>query len=77
MQGQKLPTYFKFVLSTNTDKTASISPDASTFYLNITFKDNLTSCSTGLAYRTFTLDQSADKLWDERIKNFLFKQEFI
>lgn len=77
MLGNKLPTYFKIILSTNTEKTTSLSPDASTFYLNITFKDNQISCSTGMAYKTFTLDKSSEQLWDERIKNFLFKYQFI
>lgn len=77
MQGHTLPTYFKIILSTKPDKTQQLSPDASTFYLNITFKDNQITCSTGTAYKGFTLDKSADQIWDERIKQFLFKYEFI
>ncbi len=46
-------------------------------YLNIHFKDNQISCSTGTSYKTFTLDQSADKLWDEKMKQFLFKYNFM
>lgn len=77
MLGNKLPTYFKIILSTNKDKTLQLSPDASTFYLNITFKENQITCSTGTAYTDFTLDKSADHIWDERIKHFLFKYQFI
>lgn len=77
MQGHKLPVYFKIILCTNTEKTAALSPSASTFFLNITFKDNKTTCSTGTSYQTFTLDQSADKIWDDKIKRFLFKYQFI
>lgn len=77
MQGNTLPTYFKIILATNEEKTASLSFDASAFYLNIHFKDNKTICSTGTSYKTFTLDQSADTIWDEKIKKFLFKYEFI
>lgn len=77
MSGHKLPTYFKIILSTNTEKTLHLSPDASTFYLNITFKDNQITCSTGTAYKGFTMDKSADHIWDERIKQFLFKYQFI
>ncbi|MBP3886141.1 MAG: hypothetical protein J6F30_00595 [Cellulosilyticum sp.] len=77
MQGHTLPTYFKIVLSTKAEKTAQLSPDAATFYLNITFKDNQITCSTGTAYKSFTLDKSADQIWDERIKQFLFKYQFI
>ena len=77
IMGQKLPTYFKIVLSTNLQKTEAISPAASTFFLNIIFKDNEIKCSTGVAYKEFTLDNSCEKDWDERIKNFLFKYQFI
>lgn len=77
LSGNKLPTYFKIILSTNKDKTSQLSSDASTFYLNITFKDNQITCSTGTAYKSFTLDQSADHIWDERMKQFLFKYQFI
>lgn len=77
MQGHILPTYFKIILCTPSSKTAQLSQDASTFYLNITFKDNQMTCSTGTAYKDFTFDKSADHIWDERIKHFLFKYEFI
>ena len=77
MQGNKMPTYFKIILGTNTDKTTSISTDVSAFYLNIHFKENQITCSTGTSYKTFTLDQSADTLWDEKMKHFLFKYNFM
>lgn len=77
MQGTKLPTYFKIVLATNIAKTASLSDDVSSFYLNIHFKDNQITCSTAAAYKTFILDKSADVLWDEKIKQFLFKYNFM
>lgn len=77
MQGSKLPTYFKIILSTNKEKTIDISSEVSAFHLNIHFRDNQTTCSTGTAYKSFSLDQSPDYIWDEKIKNFLFKYQFI
>ena len=77
IQGIKSPTYFKIVLATNDEKTSTLSPDASAFYLNIIFKENLMICSTGTSYKTFMLDQSADKLWESHIKDFLFHYHFI
>ena len=77
MQGTKMPTYFKIILGTNKEKTASLSPEASAFCLNIHFKENQISCSTGTSYKTFTLDKSADTLWDEKMKQFLFKYQFM
>lgn len=77
MSGNKLPTYFKIILSTNKERTLDICPDATTLYLNITFKDNHISCGTGTAYATFTMNKSGELEWDERIKRFLFKHNFI
>lgn len=77
MIGKKLPTYFKIILCTSKEKTIHLSPDVSTFYLNLTFKDNQVTCTTGTAYSGFTLDKSAETIWDERIKQFLFKYDFI
>ena len=77
LQGTRMPSYFKMVLSTNEEKTLALSEEVSTFFLNIQLKDNQTSCSTGCAYKGFTLNKSADKVWDERIKKFLLKYEFI
>lgn len=77
MNGNKLPTYFKIVLSTNQTKTEELSPLASTFYFNITFKENIITITTGTAYKVFTLDQTPDTLWDKQIQEFLFKYQFI
>ncbi len=77
MSGNKLPTYFKIILSTNKERTIDICPQATTLYLNITFKDNHINCSTGTAYATFTMDKSGEMAWDERIKSFLFKHNFM
>lgn len=77
MIGKKLPTYFKIILSTSKEKTAQLSPDAATFYLNITFKENQVACTTGTAYTNFTMDKSAEKAWDERMQHFLLKYDFI
>ncbi|MEG0388587.1 MAG: DUF5721 family protein [Niameybacter sp.] len=75
--GTKSPSYFKIILCTNDQKTAAISDQADTFFVNITFKAAEIQVSTGVAYKTFTLDKSPEKLWDEKIKHFLFKYDFL
>ncbi len=77
VHGNKLPTYFKIILSTNADKTAAISHDVTTFFLNIEFQDNQITCTTATAYKAFTMDKSAEKAWDTRIQDFLFKYHFL
>lgn len=77
LAGQKPPTYFKLILSTSKAKTEALSTELDTCFLNITFKDNLITCSTGVAYHTFSLDKTPEKIWDERIKKFLLQYNFI
>lgn len=75
--GSKSPSYFKIILCTNKTKTTAISTDVDTFFVNITFKSGEIHVGTGVAYKTFTLDKSPEKIWDEKIKQFLFKYEFL
>lgn len=75
--GTKSPSYFKIILSTNAQKTIAISDQVDTFFINITFKEASIQVGTGVAYKTFTLDKSPEKIWDEKIKHFLFKYEFL
>lgn len=75
--GSRQPSYMKIIFATTPEKTAQISQEASTFFLNITYKDYEMSCSTGIAYKTFTLDKSDEKIWDQKMKQFLLKYDFI
>lgn len=75
--GSKSPSYFKIILSTNRTKTEAISDQVDTFFVNITFKSSEITVSTGVAYKTFTLDKSPESIWDNKIKNFLFKYNFL
>lgn len=77
LQGHRPPTYFKIILAASPEKTAALSQEAHTFYLNIQFKDNHLICSTGVSYKIFSLDQSGDMLWDKRIEKFLLQHHFI
>lgn len=77
MQGHHLPSYFKIVLSTTSEKTISISEEVSCFFLNFTFKDNMLICTTGTAYKNFTLDKTPEMIWDKKIEQFFFQYHFI
>lgn len=77
MTGAKSPSYFKIVLATTQQKAQAISPDVETCFINLIFKDNQMTCTTGVAYKTFSLDKSPDHIWDEKMKQFLFKYEFL
>lgn len=77
IKGTQSPTYFKIILSTPFEKTQSISPEVSTFFLNITYKDGVIQCTTGTAYSNFSLDQTPEKIWDNEIKEFLISQQLV
>jgi len=77
IKGKKSPTYLKVILSTTKHETQDISLDASTFFLNIVYKDEAIQCSTGTAYTTFTLDKTPEKAWDDHITQFLVSHKLI
>ncbi|HHX62534.1 MAG TPA: hypothetical protein GX707_17750 [Epulopiscium sp.] len=77
IKGKKSPTYLKVVLSTTQHETQDISLDASTFFLNIVYKDEAIHCTTGTAYTTFTLDKTPEKTWDDQMTQFLISHNLI
>ena len=77
IKGKKSPTYLKVVLSTPQRETQDISLDASTFFLNIVYKEESIQCTTGTAYTTFTLDKTAEKAWDDHMTQFLVSHKLI
>ncbi|OON92282.1 MAG: hypothetical protein ATN34_02655 [Epulopiscium sp. Nele67-Bin002] len=73
-------SYFKLVLSiskVNDLQHQFVTDDTCTFFLNITFKDNQINCTTGCAYKTFTLDKSAEQNWDKYIEKLFISNNFI
>lgn len=77
IKGKKSPTYLKVVLSTPQHETQDISLDASTFFLNIVYKEESIQCTTGTAYTTFTLDKTPEKAWDDHMTQFLVSHKLI
>lgn len=77
IKGSKSPSYFKIILSTSPEQTQQISDAASTFFLNITFKDRIISCITGTAYASFSLDKTPEQTWDKKMTEFLISHSLI
>ena len=77
IKGKKSPTYFKIVLSTCPRSTQEISTEASTFFLNITYKDQAISCITGTAYSSFSLDKTPEQTWDDQMTRFLISNKLV
>lgn len=48
--------------------------DVSGLFLNLHFQAGCLTCTTGTALRTFTLDKSLDRIWDEMITRFFLQK---
>ena len=77
IKGTKSPTYLKIILSTPPSKTKEISDEASTFFLNISYKEGAISCITGTAYTSFSLDKTPEQTWDQKMTQFLISNNLV
>lgn len=80
IRGKRTPLYFKFVFllspknaaNTITSTDTAFGPDdINGILLNLTFRDGAMVLTTGVSYRTFTLDHSFDQAWDTLAARFL------
>ena len=80
IKGKRTPSFFKFVLllsPTNLEKTLQqstsslTSADVTAAFINLKFQNNSLLLTTGISYRTFTIDKNLDHEWDALIKKFL------
>lgn len=85
LKGKKKPVYFKFVfLLSQTNQASTIAKSGSSFcnedisamYLNLTYKNNILTCTTGISYKLFSLDKTLEQEWDRLVKIF-FRQNKI
>ena len=85
IKGKHTPVSFKFVFllsKENQQKTlaslhSSFAPeDISGMYLNLKYQAGEIICTTGISYRSFSMDKSLDLAWDEMVMRF-FKNHKI
>ncbi len=77
ISGKQSPQFLKIVMSTNSLDTTEVPEDISTFFVNIVYKENVTTITTGCAYAKFTLDKSYESIWDKHIQTLLISNNFI
>lgn len=86
IKGKHTPSFFKFVLllsPSNLEKTlqqtgsALTQQDVSAAFINLKFQNNALVLTTGISYRTFSIDKSLDREWDTLVKKFLKNHEII
>ena len=78
VRGKHTPGYMKFVFgATNSLRREILSgqdvdpEDVTGFYINAMFRDGQLTTTTGTSMRTFTMDKTAETLWDQWFRNFL------
>ena len=85
IKGNRTPLHFKFVLQLskeNQQRTIEKSgcnfrtEDITGMFINIRYQDQKLTCTTGISYKTFTMDRSLDQEWDRLITVF-FKNHQI
>lgn len=78
IRGKRTPLHFKIIfqitpsqLSALTgEKESTVFTNISSLFLNIQYKNNLLLCTTGTFQKSFSLDKSAEQLWDQIVQSF-------
>ena len=76
IKGKHTPVYMKLTLYLKPDMALKLlggEANALVDYLiiNISFANNHVNVTTGIAYREFTLDKEADRIWDKYVSELL------
>lgn len=84
IKGNRVPISFKVVLLLSKENTFNMlkkysyqisMADVDGFFVNIIYENNEIHIITGISYKTFILDKTIDKEWDNSIKVFLNKND--
>ncbi len=85
IRGKRKPDAFRFVFLLSPDnQTATIeragtpfrTEDISGMFLNLSYRNETLTCTTGISYRTFSMDRSLEAEWD-RMAALFFRQHDI
>ncbi len=85
IKGNRKPDAFRFVFLLSPENQASTiahtgtsfrSEDIGGLFLNLTYKNEALVCTTGISYRTFSMDKSLEQEWD-RLAVLFFRQHGI
>ncbi|MGF6989281.1 hypothetical protein M2145_000675 [Lachnospiraceae bacterium PF1-21] len=76
IKGKRTPLAMHLIFALNEEMISSVStnPELEGLYLNLHFKENVLTLTTGTAYKTFSLDKSTDILFAEYVEAFLLEK---
>ena len=84
IKGKQAPSSFHFVLMLKPEHVTALLEQAGesqldafvqSFLITVRFSDSVMTIVTGTAYKSFTLDKSADTLWDKSLQKFLTSRQ--
>ncbi len=84
IKGSRTPLRFKFILALSSDNTTkllerelpNINPnDIQGFYLNFVYENKALHCYTGFSYKSFQMDKSPEKVWDNIAPKYLRQKQ--
>lgn len=79
IKGKNTPSFFKFVFrlspvhvrqTLKAGNSSLTESDLSGVFINIKFQDGILTCTSGISYRTFTLDRTFEQEWDALLCRF-------
>ncbi len=84
IKGSRTPNHFRIVLKLDTPgaqallkmagaENAAVLTDA--LFLNLTYTGDTLTCTSGISMKQFTMDKTADRLWDEAVRRFFQKHQ--
>ncbi|MGN0400355.1 MAG: DUF5721 family protein [Blautia sp.] len=84
IKGKRTPLHFKIIFQLSRKNTEKLLLDSNSrwrpeeifgLYLNLQYDGSSLICTTGTSIRTFTMDKSLDRIWDEMVIRFFKKQQ--
>ena len=84
IKGKKTPLGFHFIFSLNSknisrlieQKELGLNPaDVQGLYLNIRYDGTHLTCVTGTSFKSFMMDKTLEREWDEMVKKFFLRKE--
>ena len=70
IKGKQKPLYMKFVFAYSDEKALTFHPNAKACFVNIVFKNDVVTVSTGTAQIEFSMNHDLDQVWDSFVSEF-------
>lgn len=84
IKGKNVPLAFRFVFLLSPENMANTIQhshssfqvsDVSGMFINLNYKNGKLTCTTGISYKTFSLDKSLEQEWDGLVEKFFKKNQ--